>query len=239
MTNLKRRAFLIQLCEEAGSRDAVSRGSVANEAKYFLSGAVRKTVLAGSRSDATSRIYENKGQNVSPGGQPMSVESLQELFLDELKDLYSAEKQITKALPKMVKAATAPKLKDAFQSHLEETNGQIERLETIFEMLKKKGTGKTCEGMKGVLSEGAEVLEETKKGDLRDSGLITAAQRVEHYEMAGYGGVREYARLLGQREIMALLDATLKEEEAADKKLTQIAKEVNAAALNGSKAENN
>ena len=173
------------------------------------------------------------------GGQHMSVESLEELFLDELKDLYSAEKQITKALPKMVKGATAPKLKDAFQSHLEETNGQIERLETIFEMLKKKGTGKTCEGMKGVLSEGAEVLEETKKGDLRDSGLITAAQRVEHYEMAGYGGVREYAKLLGQREIVALLDATLKEEEAADKKLTQIAKEVNAAALNRSTEEDN
>jgi ferritin-like metal-binding protein YciE len=167
----------------------------------------------------------------------MSVESLEELFLDELKDLYSAEKQITKALPKMMKAATAPKLKDAFRSHLEETNGQIERLETIFEMLKKKGTGKTCEGMKGVLSEGAEVLEETEKGDLRDSGLITAAQRVEHYEMAGYGGVREYAKLLGQKEIMTLLDATLKEEEAADKKLTQIAKEVNVAALNGSPME--
>jgi ferritin-like metal-binding protein YciE len=161
----------------------------------------------------------------------MSVESLQELFLDELKDLYSAEKQITRALPKLVKAATSPKLKDAFQSHLEETNGQIERLETIFEMLKKKGTGKTCEGMKGVLSEGTEVVGETKKGDLRDAGLITAAQRVEHYEMAGYGGVREYARLLGQKDIMALLDATLKEEEAADKKLTTIAKEVNAAAL--------
>ena len=167
----------------------------------------------------------------------MSVASLQELFLDELKDLYSAERQITKALPKMLRAATSPKLKDAFESHLEETNGQIERLETIFGLLKKKGTGKTCEGMKGVLSEGAEVLEETKKGDLRDSGLITAAQRVEHYEMAGYGGVREYARLLGQREIMALLDATLKEEEAADKKLTQIAKEVNAAALDASAIE--
>jgi ferritin-like metal-binding protein YciE len=160
----------------------------------------------------------------------MSVESLQELFLDELKDLYSAEKQITRALPKMAKAATSPKLKEAFQSHLEETNGQIERLETIFEMLQKKGTGKTCEGMKGVLAEGSEVLGETKKGDLRDSALITAAQRVEHYEMAGYGGVREYAKLLGQKEIMALLDQTLKEEEAADKKLTMIAKEVNAAA---------
>jgi ferritin-like metal-binding protein YciE len=167
----------------------------------------------------------------------MSVESLQELFLDELKDLYSAEKQITRVLPKLVKAATSPKLKDAFQSHLEETNGHIERLETIFDMLKKKGTGKTCEGMKGVLSEGAEVVGEIKKGDLRDSGLITAAQRVEHYEMAGYGGAREYAKLLGQKEIMALLDATLKEEEAADKKLTLIAKEVNAAALGNSPVE--
>ena len=164
----------------------------------------------------------------------MSVENLQELFLDELKDLYSAEKQITKALPKMVKAATTPELKQAFETHLEETNGQIGRLETIFEKLGKKGTGKTCEGMKGVLSEGAEVLQELKKGDLRDAGLITAAQRVEHYEMAGYGGVREYAKLLGEKEIMALLDETLKEEEAADKKLTQIAKEVNAAALVGS-----
>jgi ferritin-like metal-binding protein YciE len=161
----------------------------------------------------------------------MSVESLEDLFLDELKDLYSAEKQITKALPKLAKAASSAKLREAFESHLEETNGQIERLENIFNILKKKGTGKTCEGMKGVLAEGAEVLEETEKGDLRDSGLITAAQRVEHYEIAGYGGVREFARLLGQEEIVELLDATLKEEEAADKKLTQIAKEVNAAAL--------
>ncbi len=127
----------------------------------------RKKSTVGLCSGEPSRIYENGRQNVSPGGQHMSVESLEELFLDELKDLYSAEKQITKALPKMVKAATAPKLKNAFQSHLEETNGQVERLETIFEMLKKRGTGKTCEGMKGVLSEGAEVLQETKKGDLR------------------------------------------------------------------------
>jgi ferritin-like metal-binding protein YciE len=197
----------------------------------------RRKCAPGLCSDAAFCIYETESRMHRLERQHMSVESLQELFLDELKDLYSAEKQITRALPKMVKAATAPKLKDAFQSHLNETNGQIDRLETIFEMLKKKGTGKTCEGMKGVLSEGAEVLGETKKGDLRDSGLITAAQRVEHYEMAGYGGVREYAKLLGQKEIMALLDATLKEEEAADKKLTQIAREVNAAALKGSPGE--
>jgi len=161
----------------------------------------------------------------------MSVESLEELFIDELKDLYSAEKQITKALPKMVKAATSPDLKEALQNHLEETKNQIQRLEAIFEKLGKRGTGKTCEGMKGVLAEGAEVMQELKKGELRDSGMITAAQRVEHYEMAGYGGVREFARLLGQREIMGLLDETLKEEEAADKKLTQVAKTVNPAAL--------
>ena len=107
----------------------------------------------------------------------MSVESLEELFIDELKDLYSAEKQITKALPKMVKAATSPGLKEALQNHLEETNNQIQRLETIFEKLGKKGTGKTCEGMKGVLAEGAEVMQELKKGEVRDSGMITAAQR--------------------------------------------------------------
>ena len=119
-----------------------------------------------------SRIYATEGRMYRLQRKHMSVESLQELFLDELKDLYSAEKQITRALPKLVKAATSPKLKDAFQSHLEETNGQIERLETIFEMLKKKGTGKTCEGMKGVLSEGSEVIGETKKGDLRDPALL-------------------------------------------------------------------
>jgi ferritin-like metal-binding protein YciE len=174
---------------------------------------------------------QRKAERYRLEGQHMSVGSLEELFLDELKDLYSAEKQITKALPKMVKAATSPNLKEALQNHLEETNNQIQRLETIFEKLGKKGTGKTCEGMKGVLAEGAEVMQELKKGEVRDSGMITAAQRVEHYEMAGYGGVREFAKLLGQKEIMALLDETLKEEEAADKKLTQVAKEVNSAAL--------
>jgi ferritin-like metal-binding protein YciE len=168
----------------------------------------------------------------------MSVGSLQELFIDELKDLYSAEKQITKTLPKLAKAATSPELKDAFQTHLEETNGQVKRLEQIFHMLGKKGTGKICEGMKGVLSEGSEVLHETNKGDIRDAALITAAQRVEHYEMAGYGGVREYAKLLGQAEAMNLLDATLKEEEAADKKLTMIAKKVNSAAMKAAGAAN-
>jgi ferritin-like metal-binding protein YciE len=162
----------------------------------------------------------------------MSVETIEELFVDELKDLYSAEKQITKALPKLVKAATAPELKDAFESHLKETFGQIERLDRVFEILGKSPRGKTCNGMKGVLEEGSEVLEETEKGSsVRDAALISAAQRVEHYEMAGYGCVREYAKLLGQKEIAQLLDETLAEEKAADSKLGKVAKQVNPAAL--------
>ncbi len=160
----------------------------------------------------------------------MSVGTMDELFVDELKDLYSAEKQITRALPKLVKAATSDDLRQAFQSHLEETNGHVSRLEKAFEILGKSPKGKTCVGMKGVLEEGAEVLEDTDKGEVRDAGLISAAQRVEHYEMAGYGSAREFAKLLGQDEIAELLEETLEEEKAADKKLTSISKQVNAEA---------
>jgi ferritin-like metal-binding protein YciE len=162
----------------------------------------------------------------------MTVGTIQELFIDELKDLYSAEKQITKSLPKLAKAATSPELKDAFETHLKETFGQIERLDKVFQILGKSPRGKTCNGMKGVLEEGAEVLEETEKGSsVRDAALISAAQRVEHYEMAGYGCVREYATLLGQKEIAKLLDETLAEEKAADSKLGEVAKQINPAAL--------
>jgi ferritin-like metal-binding protein YciE len=166
-----------------------------------------------------------------PGGKAMSVGTIEQLFIDELKDLYSAEKQITKSLPKLAKAATTPELSAAFESHLKETFGQIERLDKVFQILGKSPKGKVCNGMKGVLEEGAEVLEETDKGLVRDTALISAAQRVEHYEMAGYGCVREYAKLLGQKEIAGLLDETLAEEKAADSKLGQIAKNVNSAAL--------
>jgi ferritin-like metal-binding protein YciE len=166
----------------------------------------------------------------------MSVESIQELFLEELKDLYSAEKQITKALPKMAKAVTSEELRSAFESHLQETHGQVERLEKIGEMLGKSLSGKTCNGMKGVLEEGAEVLDDTEKGEVRDAALISAAQRVEHYEMAGYGTVREYARLLDLPQVSSLLDDTLKEEEAADQKLTGISRRVNAEAKRVTKA---
>ncbi len=158
----------------------------------------------------------------------MSVTSIEELLVAELKDLYSAEKQITKALPKLVKAATSDELKSAFQSHLEETEGQVERLEQIGEILGTKLTGKTCDGMKGVLEEGTEMVDETDKGtSVRDAGLITAAQRVEHYEMAGYGGVIAYAKLLGMDDVVELLEETLEQEKAADQKLTKLSQSIN------------
>ena len=160
----------------------------------------------------------------------MSVETMQELLLDELKDLYSAEKQIVRALPKLAKAATSPDLKQALTNHLEETEGQVSRLERIAEMVGKKLTGKTCVGMKGVLEEGSEVLEETDKGTVRDAAMIAAAQRVEHYEMAGYGSAREFAKMLGLSEVASLLGKTLEEEKAADKLLSGIAKRVNTTA---------
>jgi ferritin-like metal-binding protein YciE len=157
----------------------------------------------------------------------MSVETLQELFIDELKDLYSAEKQIVRALPKLAKAVSTPELQQALQSHLEETKGHVERLDQIAEIVGKKLTGKTCVGMKGVLEEGSEVLEEMEEGVVRDAALIGASQRVEHYEMAGYGTARDFAKLLGMADAVSLLEQTLEEEKAADQKLTGIAKSVN------------
>lgn len=156
----------------------------------------------------------------------MKVDTAEKLFIDELKDLYSAEKQITRALPKMAKAASSAELKEAFQMHLEQTKGQIERLDRVFEILGKSAGGKTCQGMKGLLEEGSEMIEQTE-GDVRDAAMIAAAQKVEHYEIAGYGSVRTFAELMGQSEIAELLQETLNEEGATDKKLTQIAKKVN------------
>jgi ferritin-like metal-binding protein YciE len=160
----------------------------------------------------------------------MSVETMQELLIDELKDLYSAEKQIVRALPKLAKAASSLELQQALLSHLEETKVQVGRLEKSGEIVGKKLTGKTCVGMKGVLEEGSEVLEDTDKGIVRDAALIAASQRVEHYEIAGYGSAREFAKLLGLSDVAALLDETLAEEKNADKKLSVISKQVNAEA---------
>ncbi len=160
----------------------------------------------------------------------MSVDTIDKLFVDELKDLYSAESQITKALPKMAKGASSKELRSAFEHHLKETEGHVQRLEKIFQLLDSSPKGKTCDGMKGLLSEGAEMLKETPQGDVRDAALISAAQRVEHYEMAAYGTVRSFAQQLGQSTIAHTLQETLDEEKAADQKLTEISRTINSRA---------
>ena len=156
----------------------------------------------------------------------MKLESLQELLVDELKDLYSAESQLVKALPKMAKAASSPELKAAFEEHLEETKGQVERLVTIFTQLDGSPKGKKCKAMEGLLEEGSEVIEAEGDDSVKDAALICAAQKVEHYEMAGYGCARTFATLLGLDEVADLLQETLDEEGNADKKLTELAETV-------------
>ncbi len=163
----------------------------------------------------------------------MTKDSLQELYVDELKDLLSAETQITKALPKMAKAASSDELREGFEEHLEQTKGQIERLQQIFQMLGEKGTGKKCMGMEGLLKEGAEVMGEDYDDAVMDAALISAAQRVEHYEIAGYGSVIAYAELLGESEQASLLRETLEEEKETDEKLTELSKEINLEAEGG------
>jgi len=168
----------------------------------------------------------------------MEMESLHELYVDELKDLYSAEKQIVKALPKMVKNATNPELKEAFSNHLDETEGHVQRLEKIFQMLGEKAGGKKCKGMEGLIEEAKELLEEDAAEEVLDAGLISKAQHVEHYEMAGYGTVRTYAEQLGFSDQAKLLQPTLDEAGKANELLTQIAESsVNLDAETGSEEE--
>lgn len=161
----------------------------------------------------------------------MEIDSLRKLYIEELKDLYSAEKQILQALPKMAKKASSPQLKAGFEEHLRQTEGHVERLEQIFEALGKSPRGKKCKGMEGLIEEGKEVLQEDMDDETRDAALIAAAQRVEHYEMAGYGTVRTYAHLLGERDAVKLLQTTLDEEGQTDKKLTQLAESINVKAM--------
>jgi ferritin-like metal-binding protein YciE len=153
----------------------------------------------------------------------MKLSTLQDLYIHELKDLYSAERQILKALPKMAKAATSGDLAAGFQEHLEQTKEHAARLEKILSRHKQTTRGPKCKGMEGVIAEGGEMIEEEAEDEVRDAGLIAAAQRVEHYEMAGYGTARTYAELLGDKEGAKLLQTTLDEEAATDKKLTKLA----------------
>lgn len=149
--------------------------------------------------------------------------TLNDLFLDTLKDIYYAEKQILKALPKMARAAQSEEGKAGFLKHRDETQGQIERLEQVFEMIGKPARGKTCEAIQGIIAEAEEIMDEFKGTQALDAGLISSAQAVEHYEMARYGTLIAWARQLGMKDAVPLLEATLKEEEATDKKLTQLA----------------
>jgi ferritin-like metal-binding protein YciE len=156
----------------------------------------------------------------------MSMNSLEGLFLNELRDLYNAETQLVKALPKMAKKATSPELKDAFETHLEETKNHVSRLEEIFGQMGEKPTGKTCKAMQGLVAEGQEVIDEDGDDHVIDAALIGAAQRVEHYEMAGYGTARTFADLLGEDDAADLLQETLDEEGETNKKLTDLAESV-------------
>jgi ferritin-like metal-binding protein YciE len=168
----------------------------------------------------------------------MALESLQDLFVDELKDVYNAEQQILKALPKMAKNASSPELSRAFETHRKQTEGQVARLDTIFEELGVSPGRKKCKGMEGLLAEGAEILEEEGEEAVIDAALISAAQRVEHYEIAAYGCLRTYATLLGHSNAATLLGQTLKEEEDTDEILSKLAEEgVNEAALAASESD--
>lgn len=157
----------------------------------------------------------------------MRESTLKELYLDELKDLYDAENQLVKALPKMAKAATSEDLRSGFEEHLEQTKGHVQRLEQVFKLLGEKAKGKKCHGMEGLVSEGKEMMEEDFEPDVMDAALISAAQRVEHYEIAAYGTVRTYADILGQNEAVSLLEETLSEEKETDEKLTELAQSIN------------
>ncbi len=155
---------------------------------------------------------------------------LKELYIDELKDLYNAENQLVKALPKMAKAASSSKLREGFEEHLEQTKGHVERLEDIFKLLNESPKGKKCKAMEGLIEEGSEITEEDFEGAVLDAGLIGAAQRVEHYEMAAYGTAAAFATVLGESKHASLLEQTLAEEKATDEKLTKLSGEINSLA---------
>jgi ferritin-like metal-binding protein YciE len=157
----------------------------------------------------------------------MKINTLRDLWIDELKDLINAENQILKALPKMAKAASSDELREAFEEHLEQTQGHVRRLEKIFASIENNGRGKKCKGMEGVIAEGKEMLDMDLPKPVGDAALIAAAQRVEHYEIAAYGTARTYAEILGEKEAASLLEQTLEEEKETDERLTSIAEQVN------------
>jgi ferritin-like metal-binding protein YciE len=160
----------------------------------------------------------------------MKENTLRELFIDELRDLYDAENRLVKALPKMAKASTSDELRSGIEHHLEQTKGHVERLKEVLESLDEKASGKKCPGMIGILQEGEEMLDEDYEGNVMDAALISAAQRVEHYEIAAYGCVHAWAQELGEESAAELLEKTLNEEKETDAKLTELAEQINTSA---------
>ncbi|HZP32593.1 MAG TPA: ferritin-like domain-containing protein [Candidatus Acidoferrales bacterium] len=157
----------------------------------------------------------------------MKDSALKELYIKELRDTYDAEKQITKALPKMAKAASSSQLRSAFEEHLEQTKNHVARLEQIFEGLDETPKGESCDGMEGLIDEGSDMIDEDLDPETKDAGLIAAAQHVEHYEMASYGTLRTFANILGEKKASKLLEETLDEEKETDQKLTTLAESIN------------
>jgi len=153
----------------------------------------------------------------------MKIESMEDLFIEQIADLYDAEKRLVKALPKMAEASTSSQLRQGFESHFEQTKGHVSRLERIFGELGKEAKSQTCDAMKGLISEGEDMISDIEESPLRDAGLIAAANRVEHYEIAAYGSARSFAETLGLNNAVSLLEQTLEEEKQADQKLTRIA----------------
>jgi ferritin-like metal-binding protein YciE len=173
--------------------------------------------------NTTSKSPNKSAKSSKSKTQSDSTSGLEELFLNELKDIYWAEKALTKALPKMIKKASSEELQEGLQEHLTVTENQVTRLEEVFELLQKKAEAKKCEAMAGLIKEAEEIMEETEEGVVRDAGIISAAQKVEHYEIASYGTLRSLASTLGHEDIADLLEETLNEEKEADEALSQLA----------------
>ncbi|MEO8086815.1 MAG: ferritin-like domain-containing protein [Bacteroidota bacterium] len=176
-----------------------------------------------SGSNGIKRKNDSKGTSNESSSRGMQSSQLMKLFEEELKDIYWAEKALTKAIPKMIKNATSEELIAALENHLEETKEQVNRVEQVFEVIGKKATAKKCEAMEGLIKEAEEIMEECEEGAMCDAGIISAGQKVEHYEIASYGTLRQFAETLGLDEAVNLLQATLDEEKAADEKLTEVA----------------
>jgi ferritin-like metal-binding protein YciE len=193
-----------------------SRGKKSRLAAHVL--LLRRTTRAAGRRELEGKSNERKHE-----GNTMALKTLHDLFVHELRDIYNAEKQLLKALPKMAKAAASEKLQEGFEEHLEQTRGQVERLEQIFEQLEVSSRGPKCAAMEGLIEEGSDMIDEKAEDAVKDAGLIVSAQKVEHYEIATYGSLVTFARQLGLTEAESLLQETLDEEKETDAKLSELA----------------